>query len=104
MAYDDDTYSSSSSDDEYCKVYDKNDFFTLVVQMLLAALALGSLYIKRLREVPRRTFRTWFLDVSKQGFGACFAHILNMVRLLLLILHCCEWTQNRIRFVSRLLR
>jgi hypothetical protein len=64
---------------QWCRVYDKNDFFTVVVQLLLAFLALASLYIKRIREVPRRTFRTWFLDVSKQGIGACYAHVMNMV-------------------------
>jgi len=68
-------------EEKYCKVYDKNDFFTLFVQLLLAAMALFSLYFKRMGEVPRRTFRTWFLDISKQAFGACYAHILNMVRI-----------------------
>jgi hypothetical protein len=68
---------------QWCVVYDKNDFFTVLVQLLLAFLALASLYLKRLREVPRRTFRTWFLDVSKQGFGACYAHVMNMVSPLL---------------------
>lgn len=66
--------------DGYCKVYDKNDFFTLLVQILLAIAALASLYIKRLRETPRRTFSTWFLDVSKQAVGAAYAHVMNMVR------------------------
>jgi len=64
-----------------CKVYDKEDFFTIFVQMLLAAFALLSLWIKRQNEKPRRKFRTWFLDVSKQGIGACYAHVANMVRL-----------------------
>lgn len=64
---------------QYCKVYDRNDFFTALVQIALAIGALASLYWKRLREVPRRTFRTWSLDVGKQGIGACYAHVLNMV-------------------------
>ena len=64
---------------QMCKVYDSNDFFTIFVQILLGFAALAALYIKRLREVPRRTFSTWFLDISKQGFGACYAHVLNMV-------------------------
>jgi hypothetical protein len=63
-----------------CKVYDRNDFFTLAVQMILAFLALGSLYIKRMQEVPKRNLQTWSLDVSKQALGACYAHVLNMVR------------------------
>lgn len=73
------TSSSSSSSDTYCKVYDAQDSFTAVVQGLLAVLALASLYIKRLNEQPRRKFMVWWLDVSKQGFGATYAHCLNMV-------------------------
>lgn len=65
--------------DKVCKIYDNDDFFTVLVQIMLALFALASLWIKRMNEVPRRTFQTWFLDVSKQGFGACYAHVLNMV-------------------------
>jgi hypothetical protein len=71
--------SSSSSSDSNCKVYDAQDSFTAAVQGLLAVLALASLYIKRLNEQPRRKFMVWWLDVSKQGFGATYAHCLNMV-------------------------
>ena len=67
-------------DDRVCKVYDKEDFFTVFVQLMLAAFALFSLWFKRQRESPKRTFRTWFLDVAKQGVGAIYAHVLNMVR------------------------
>lgn len=82
--YDDvynDVYGDDAVDDDslVCKVYDKNDFFTTAVQLALAFLALASLYLKRLREVPRRKFRTWSLDISKQAFGACYAHVLNMI-------------------------
>ena len=63
-----------------CKVYDQDDFFTVFVQMLLAVFALLSLWFKRHGEKPRRKFRTWFLDVSKQAVGACYAHVVNMVR------------------------
>ena len=62
-----------------CKVYDSEDFFTVFVQLLLAFFALMSLWFKRQNEQPKRKFRTWFLDVSKQGVGACYAHVLNMV-------------------------
>ncbi len=68
-----------SNSGQTCQIYNRHDFFTIFVQLLLAFLALCSLYIKRLQEKPRRTFRTWFLDVSKQGFGACYAHVLNML-------------------------
>jgi hypothetical protein len=73
---DDDASSSAKT----CMIYDRNDFFTVLVQIMLAFFALACLYIKRLQETPRRNFRTWFLDVSKQAFGACYAHVLNMVR------------------------
>lgn len=74
------------SDDEFyaeasypvCQVYSEEDAFTSFVQAMLALFALMSLWIKRMQEKPKRAFLTWFLDVSKQGVGACYAHILNM--------------------------
>mmetsp|Transcript_15268 Transcript_15268/g.25409 ORF Transcript_15268/g.25409 Transcript_15268/m.25409 type:complete len:286 (-) Transcript_15268:110-967(-) len=69
----------STASDEICKIYDNDDFFTVFVQILLALFALASLWIKRMYEKPKRKFKTWFLDISKQGFGACYAHVLNMV-------------------------
>ncbi|GKY99755.1 hypothetical protein MPSEU_000929400 [Mayamaea pseudoterrestris] len=70
---------NAEQQEQYCKVYDRNDFFTALVQIALALGALLSLYWKRLREVPRRTCRTWSLDIGKQGIGACYAHVLNMI-------------------------
>ncbi|CAJ1957274.1 unnamed protein product [Cylindrotheca closterium] len=64
--------------EEVCKVYDSDDFFTIAVQLVLAIAALLSLWFKRHFERPRRKFRTWMLDVSKQGLGACYAHVCNM--------------------------
>lgn len=64
---------------EVCLVYDGKDGFTSFVQVLLACFALLSLYFKRQQEYPRRKFQTWFLDVSKQGIGAVYAHVLNMI-------------------------
>jgi hypothetical protein len=64
---------------KFCKVYDSEDFFTIFVQLLLAFFALLSLWFKRQSEVPKRKLKTWFLDISKQGLGACYAHVLNMV-------------------------
>mmetsp|Transcript_29612 Transcript_29612/g.86256 ORF Transcript_29612/g.86256 Transcript_29612/m.86256 type:complete len:411 (-) Transcript_29612:1136-2368(-) len=78
---DDDYYAGADSgadDDEVCKVFDAEDGFTSFVQALLAVIALVSLYLKRQQEQPRRKFWTWFMDVSKQAFGACYAHVLNM--------------------------
>lgn len=82
---DDDVYQPNDDDfvssevAKVCKVYDKEDFFTVFVQLLLALFALLSLWFKRQNERPRRKFRTWFLDISKQGLGACYAHVCNMV-------------------------
>jgi hypothetical protein len=75
---DDDLY-ADNGEEKACKVYDHDDFFTIFVQMLLAVFALLSLWFKRHGEKPRRKFRTWFLDISKQGLGACYAHVCNMV-------------------------
>lgn len=69
---------ADDNDEQVCKIYDKEDFFTVFVQIMLAIFALGSLWFKRIYEEPRRKFLTWFYDVSKQGFGACYAHVLNM--------------------------
>jgi len=82
---DDDYFNEYEDDDvanqvvKVCKVYDSEDFFTVFVQLLLAFFALISLWFKRQREIPRRKFRTWFLDISKQGVGACYAHVMNMI-------------------------
>jgi len=66
-------------DGGYCKIYDAEDSFTGLVQVMLALIALASLYVKRQHEVPRRKFMTWWLDVSKQGFGAFYSHLTNML-------------------------
>jgi hypothetical protein len=68
-----------SNEQPVCEIYSTEDGFTVFVQALLAFIALVALWIKRLNEVPRREFLTWFLDVSKQAFGACYAHVLNMI-------------------------
>lgn len=79
----DDAGAAAAADGEgqsaICLVYDAEDSFTAFVQALLAFIALASLYLKRHREIPRRRFETWFMDVSKQGIGAIYAHVLNMI-------------------------
>lgn len=77
--YDDNYQNVANEVAKVCKVYDSEDFFTVFVQLLLAFFGLLSLWFKRQNETPRRKFRTWFLDVSKQGLGACYAHVLNMI-------------------------
>ncbi|KAL9190902.1 hypothetical protein ACHAXT_000608 [Thalassiosira profunda] len=74
---DDDFYADDPA--PVCQIYSKEDAFTSFVQAMLAVFALASLWIKRLQEKPQRKFLTWFLDVSKQAFGACYAHVLNMI-------------------------
>lgn len=75
----DDYYTEPEEVAPVCQIYSTEDAFTSFVQALLAAFALASLWVKRLQEKPRRKFLTWFLDVSKQAFGACYAHVLNMI-------------------------
>ncbi|KAK1732460.1 STIMATE family protein [Skeletonema marinoi] len=75
----DDYYAEAVEAEPVCQIYSKEDTFTSFVQGLLAAFALASLWVKRQQEKPRRKFLTWFLDVSKQAFGACYAHVLNMI-------------------------
>lgn len=81
----DDAYANANDDyndddiESVCKVYDKNDLFTVAVQIILALFAVASLYLKRMQEKPKRTLQTWFLDVGKQAAGACYAHVLNMM-------------------------
>ncbi|KAG4305764.1 hypothetical protein PORY_000674 [Pneumocystis oryctolagi] len=53
--------------------------FSLLVQGILGTLILFSLLIKRYWEFPRRSFKIWFFDVSKQIIGAGVVHILNVI-------------------------
>ena len=75
---DDDLYAGGDEEKEVCKVFEADDWFTSFVQALLFVIALVSLYFKRQQEQPRRKFWTWFMDVSKQCFGACYGHVMNM--------------------------
>ncbi|EMC95761.1 hypothetical protein BAUCODRAFT_148638 [Baudoinia panamericana UAMH 10762] len=52
--------------------------FALLIQGLLGAFALLSLVFKRYRENPKRPWRIWFFDVSKQVFGSMLTHVLNL--------------------------
>lgn len=52
--------------------------FAILVQSSLGALAILSLFYKRQIESPRRPFKIWFFDVSKQLFGAVVVHFLNI--------------------------
>eukprot|EP00388_Colpodella_angusta_P008264 GDKJ01022725.1.p1 GENE.GDKJ01022725.1~~GDKJ01022725.1.p1 ORF type:complete len:429 (-),score=83.97 GDKJ01022725.1:141-1427(-) len=53
--------------------------FGIALQGLLAVMAFCSLLIKRYREVPRRPWKIFFLDSSKQFLGSGWLHFLNIV-------------------------
>jgi uncharacterized spore protein YtfJ len=52
--------------------------FALVAQGALGALALLTLVWKRWREVPKRPWKIFTFDVSKQVFGSMLLHVLNL--------------------------
>lgn len=51
----------------------------LVVQALMGILVILSLVYKRHREEPRRPWRIWMFDVSKQIIGQMFVHGVNVL-------------------------
>ncbi|KAI0797016.1 vacuolar membrane protein-domain-containing protein, partial [Abortiporus biennis] len=51
----------------------------LVVQGLMGILVIASLLYKRQRETPKRPWRIWMFDVSKQVAGQLFVHFLNVL-------------------------
>ena len=50
----------------------------LFVKGALGLMALLALVYKRWRETPKRPWRIWFFDVSKQVFGSMLVHVLNV--------------------------
>ncbi|KAI8816916.1 vacuolar membrane protein-domain-containing protein [Fimicolochytrium jonesii] len=54
------------------------DGFAILVQILMASIALSSLIIKRNRETPQRPFKIWALDTSKQAVAAGLVHFANI--------------------------
>lgn len=52
--------------------------FALVVQAALGGVAVLSLVYKRWRETPKRPWKIFFFDVSKQVFGSVLLHVLNL--------------------------
>lgn len=55
------------------------DAMSLLIQGLLGVSALGTLVVKRVLEVPKRQFRVFVYDVSKQAIGQLYAHGLNLL-------------------------
>ncbi|KAM0751568.1 hypothetical protein T439DRAFT_324755 [Meredithblackwellia eburnea MCA 4105] len=52
--------------------------FAIGIQLLMGVIVLGSLLLKRYREKPRRKWRVWLGDVSKQVLGQAFVHASNV--------------------------
>jgi len=51
----------------------------IILQTTLLVLAFGVLVYKRHTERPRRAWKIWFLDISKQFISAVVQHFLNLV-------------------------
>lgn len=51
----------------------------ILIQTLLGAAALCILILKRYLEKPRRPWKIWWYDVSKQIIGALFMHLFNLI-------------------------
>ncbi|KAJ3216158.1 hypothetical protein HDU67_009885 [Dinochytrium kinnereticum] len=64
-----------ASQEMQCKLMDG---FAVVVQSLLATVALSSLIYKRHREHPRRPVVIWLFDTSKQALAASMVHFANV--------------------------
>ncbi|KAF0692567.1 Aste57867_16379 [Aphanomyces stellatus] len=64
--------------DEHDKCLLLTDGFARFIQLLLGVCAMGVLFVKREMETPKRKFNVWVFDVSKQGLGALFVHIVNI--------------------------
>ena len=70
--------------------------FGVIVQIILGILSFASLFAKRHYEYPKRSYRIFLLDISKQGASAGWAHILNLMLAVYLQLKVnkgngCEW-------------
>ncbi|OBZ70347.1 hypothetical protein A0H81_09722 [Grifola frondosa] len=51
----------------------------LITQGLMGLLVISSLVYKRHRETPKRPWRIWLFDVSKQVIGQLFVHGVNVL-------------------------
>lgn len=53
-------------------------FAGIMVQMALGALSFSVLVYKRYIERPKRAWRIWAMDTSKQGVSQLLAHVINV--------------------------
>lgn len=67
--------SASSSPEPKCELF---GVLGIIIQALLGFLSFSTLIIKRYQEKKRRPWLIWGMDTSKQAFGACYQHILNL--------------------------
>lgn len=51
----------------------------ILIQLLLCAICLGGLIIKRLLEKPQRAWLIWLLDITKQIAGMTIIHVYNVI-------------------------
>lgn len=61
-----------------CELLGKFGSFGWWVQGFLMLMCFLSLIYKRFVDTVRRSWTVWFFDVSKQGFGTCLTHALNL--------------------------
>ncbi len=52
--------------------------FAVVIQFMMACIALSSLLVKRHREHPRRPYLVWAFDTSKQALASGIVHFVNV--------------------------
>lgn len=53
-------------------------WFGVLVQLMLGLLSFAVLFYKRYKENPKRAWRIWCLDTSKQAVSQLLAHFLNV--------------------------
>jgi len=68
---------------EQCQLL--GDRFGVVMQLLLGAVSLFTLMVKRYQEKPRRSWPVWARDASKQCLGSLLGHGWNIVYAQLLV-------------------
>jgi len=65
-----------TGDEGECRVL--SGTFALLVQGFLGAWVLATLFYKRQQEKPRRDWKIWFMDSSKQGVAMGMQHFVNV--------------------------
>ena len=89
-------YDPFYSTEDYEKECELLDNFAIAMQTILGILSFASLLLKRKWELPKRSYRIFMLDISKQGCQAFWAHTLNVILAVYLQLEVnkgngCEW-------------